>query len=307
MADAISTTEGTMTRDVPNAGKPCETWYRIYGDLKSGVRPLVVLHGGPGVASEYVSVFSDLTIHNSIPIVIYDQLGCGRSTHLPDKRGDTDFWSEQLFLDELKALLEHLGIYNDYDLAGHSWGGMLGSRHAARQPGGLKHLVIASSPTSMDLWIKAQDVLRKRLPQDVQDALDKNERDGTTDSKEYHDAVGVFYSQFLCRLNPMPELLQQSFGWLEKDPTVYFTMNGPSEFYVTGNLKEWSMLEEAHKISVPTLLTNGWNDEAQDSCVYPFFKLIPRVRWVQFAESSHTAHFEEREKFFKIVGSFLTE
>lgn len=45
------------------------------------------------------------------------------------------------------------------------------------------------------------------------------------------------------------------------------------------------MLDEAGKISVPTLLLNGAYDEAADSVIYPFFKLIPHVKWVQFAVS----------------------
>jgi len=306
-SDNIPTSEGEMVWDQPVAGKECKTWYKVYGDLKSGVRPFVVLHGGPGVTSDYLTNFSDLTLKSGIPVVLYDQVGNGLSTHFPEKMGDTKFWTEDLFLDELKRLLDHLGIYGDYDLLGHSWGGMLGARHAVRQPGGLKHLVIASSPASSKLWMEAQEVLRRKLPQDVQDALDSCEKEGKTDSKEYQDAVQIYYSRFLCTINPMPEALQKSFGWMEKDPTVYHTMNGPSEFYMTGPIKDWTIVDDAHKITVPVLLVNGWKDEAADSCVYPFFKLVPRVRWIQFADSSHMAHFEEREKFFQVVGLFLLE
>ncbi|KAF9447767.1 proline imino-peptidase [Macrolepiota fuliginosa MF-IS2] len=306
-SSAIPISEGEMVWDVPNAGKECKTWYRIYGNLKSGVRPLVVLHGGPGVTSDYLTSFSALTLERSIPVIIYDQLGNGLSTHLPEKMGDIGFWIEQLFLDELKHLLDHLGIYENYDLLGHSWGGMLGARHAVRQPRGLKHLVIMSSPASNKLWIEAQEVLRRKLPQDVQDVLDTCEREGKTDTKVYQNAVGVYYSRFLCTLAPMPESLQKSFEWMEKDPTVYLTMNGPSEFYMIGPIKDWTILDEVHKISVPTLLTNGRKDEAADSCMYPFFKLVPRVRWIQFSESSHMAHLEEHEFFFQVVGLFLSE
>ena len=225
MSASTSTTEGKMTWTVPNAGLESQTWYKITGNLKSNTRPLVILHGGPGVPSDYLFPLSFLSFHYYIPVLIYDQIGSGRSTHFPDKMGDTEFWTEQLFLDELKALLQHLNIYDDYDLLGHSWGGMLGSRHASRQPGGLKHLIIMSSPASMDDWIKAQEAHRRKLPQNVQDALDRCEKEGKTDSKEYQDAVNVYYSHHLCRVSPMPELLQQSFAGLEQDPTVYFTMS----------------------------------------------------------------------------------
>lgn len=67
------------------------------------------------------------------------------------------------------------------------------------------------------------------------------------------------------------------------------------------------MVEDAHKINVPTLLLNGRYDQAQDSSIKPYFERIPRVKWVQFNESSHTAHFEEHERFIEVVGEFLVE
>jgi pimeloyl-ACP methyl ester carboxylesterase len=79
---------------------------------------------------------------------MYDQLGCGRSTHLPEKKGHVEFWTVKLFLAELDNLLTHLGIQGDYDLFGHSWGGMLGSEHAVLHPKGLKKLILADAPAS---------------------------------------------------------------------------------------------------------------------------------------------------------------
>ena len=82
--------------------------------------------------------------------------------------------------------------------------------------------------------------------------------------------------------------------------------NGPSEFTITGPLKNYSIISEAHKIIAPTLLINGRYDEAQNSCVMPFFKEIAKVKWFEFAESSHMPHLEERELFMDIVAEFLS-
>jgi hypothetical protein len=49
------------------------------------------------------------------------------------------------------------------------------------------------------------------------------------------------------------------------------------------------------------------DDETQDVCVGPFFTKIPKVRWVTIAGSSHMAFFEEPDRYFEIVGKFLTE
>ena len=94
-----------------HAGRPCQTSYKVYGDLKSGTTPVVALHGGPGSTHHYIISIADLYVKYSIPVVFYDQLGNGDSTHLPEKVGDAgSFWTEQLFLDELDNLLRHLGI-----------------------------------------------------------------------------------------------------------------------------------------------------------------------------------------------------
>ncbi|KAF7297041.1 Proline iminopeptidase [Mycena indigotica] len=301
----IITTEGEAPFSLPAAGKDCVTWYKIVGSLTSGIRPLVTLHGGPGVPHNYLLSMIDLATKYGIPVIFYDQLGNGKSTHLPEKRDDTTFWTEQLFLDELDNLLKFLGIDNDYALLGQSWGGMLGSRHASRQPPGLKKLIIESSPASMPLWEEAAAYLRTLLPPEVAQVLTDHEIAGTTESAEYQRAMAIFYERFLCRI-PFPTELEEAMQWIEKDPTVYFTMNGPSEFFVTGSLKTWSMLEDAIKITVPTLLINGAYDEARDSTVYPYFeKISGPVRWVTLAESSHMCHWEEREKFMELVAGFL--
>ncbi|KAI0833605.1 Alpha/Beta hydrolase protein, partial [Trametes gibbosa] len=301
--------EGEFEFHVPGVDKVCKTWYKVFGDLSTTTpsrRPLVALHGGPGMIHNYLSPLVDLVDTYSIPVILYDQLGNGKSTHLPEKAGDTSFWTEELFLRELEGLLAHLGIQNNFDLYGHSWGGMLGSRFAISHPPGLKRLILANTPASMVLWVEAAQRLRSNLPPDVQAILKKHEDAGTTDSKEYIDATYVFYARHACRLNPMPVEMLESVHSMETDPTVYLTMNGPSEFYITGSIKTWSVLDDLHKIEVPTLLLNGRYDEAQDSVVWPFFLGIPKVKWFTFANSSHTPHLEERELAIKLMGNFLT-
>ena len=56
------------------------------------------------------------------------------------------------------------------------------------------------------------------------ETLTKHENDGTTDSKEYQQAMDVFYAKHVCRLDPMPQDVQDTFEALAQDPTVYYTM-----------------------------------------------------------------------------------
>jgi L-proline amide hydrolase len=229
----------------------------------------------------------------------------GRSTHLRDK--GANFWTPRLFLDELENLLRHLKIDGRYHVLGQSWGGMLAAEHAVTQPKGLRALVIANSPASMELWVREANRLRDELPPQVQATLLKHEKAGTTDHSEYKDAVRVFYDRHVCRVTPWPEEVARTFKAIDEDPTVYMTMNGPSEFHVIGNLKTWSIIDRLDRIRVPTLLISGRYDEATPAVVQPFADRIKDVRWEIFENSSHMPHVEETERCLKVVGDFLDQ
>ena len=73
----------------------------------------------------------------------------------------------------------------------------------------------------------------------------------------------------------------------------------------TGALVGWTVIDDLHKINVPTLLLSGRNDMVQDTVVQPFFDKIPKIKWMTFEKSSHTPMWEEREKFMEVVEHFL--
>jgi L-proline amide hydrolase len=279
------------------------TWYRISGDLAAGT-PLVVLHGGPGATHHYTLRVAGLAGPGRA-VIHYDQLGNGGSTHLPEE--GAEFWTVQLFLDELDNLLDALGIADRYHLLGQSWGGMLAAEHAVRRPPGLRALVIADSPASMELWRTEAARLREMLPPEVRKTLDEHEAAGTTDHPEYRAAEKVYNDEHVCRVVPNPPEVLESFAAIEADPTVYHTMNGPNEFYVVGTLRDWTIADRVGQIAAPTLLVSGRHDEATEATVAPYAAGIADVRWEIFENSSHMPHVEEEEAFLQLVGTFLDQ
>ncbi len=291
-----SATEGRMTF------QGGETWYRVTGDLASGRPPLLCLHGGPGAQSDYLHPF-DAVAGTGRAVVQYDQFGCGRSTHRPD--APADFWSVRLFVEELDALIAHLRIGGAYHVLGQSWGGMLGAEHAVRRPAGLRGLVIANSPANMHTWVAEANRLRALLPPDVQATLLRHEAAGTTSAPEYEAAVNVFYERHLCRVVPFPQPLRDSFAGMAAEPTVYHTMNGPSEFHVVGHIRDWSIEDRLPQVAARTLVISGEHDEATQACVAPYAERIPGAEWVIIGGASHCAHLEKPELVLSIVAGFL--
>lgn len=167
------THEGEVSFDDPGAGKPCKTWYKITGKSDAKSIPLVVLHGGPGGGHEYLTPLTDLCDEHAIPVIFYDQIGCGRSTHLQEKMGDDSFWTFDLFVEELENLVDHLNLRErGFYVLGQSWGGLLGSTYASRQPRGLRKLVLVSSPASIPLYLEGCKNLLAQLPPDTRAVLE---------------------------------------------------------------------------------------------------------------------------------------
>lgn len=299
----IGDTSGTVTTgEAPF--DDYRTWYRITGDLANADKPpLVILHGGPGAAHNYTLAMAGLA-RDGRAVIHYDQVGCGNSTHLPD--ADPAMWTVGLFVDELANLLEHLGI-DDFHLLGQSWGGMLAPEYVLAHPDGIRSLTLCDSPASMPLWLAAANELRAQLPTEVQHTLLRHEEAGTTDSPAYARAVQVFYERHVCRVVPQPPEVAASFAQIDDDPTVYHTMNGPSEFHVIGSLKNWSVIDRVHAITAPTLVISGAYDEALPMTWQPYVDNIAGARTHVFANSSHMPHVEELDAFLDVVGAFLHE
>lgn len=213
----------TDTVDFVVESETFKTWYKVVGDLTCGVRPLVVVHGGPAFPHLYVRSYATLWETIGIPVVLYDQIGCGESTHLREK--PKEFWTFELFIAELENLVAKLGIQEGFDLLGHSWGGALAASYVlARQPRGLKRLILSNTYASMRLWEEGCRRLIEKLPKEVKETIERCERDGTTASTEYKEAELVFLRRHAITLNPMPADLQLTIAELEKDNTVYLAV-----------------------------------------------------------------------------------
>lgn len=282
------------------------TWVRLTRPdaPRDGALPLVILHGGPGFAHDYLRSLAALADLTGRTVVHYDQYGCGRSTHTPEAPAES--WTTQLFVDEYHAVVAALGL-GEHHILGQSWGGMLGAEIAVRRPEGLVSLMICNSPAAMPLWSEAADALRAQLPADIRGALEHYEAAGAYDAPEYIAASHEYDRRHVVRLPDVPQDYLDSVAQMEADPTVYHTMNGPNEFHVIGSLRDWSIVERLDRIAVPTLVLAGEFDEAQPIVWRPFVERIPNVREVVVPDASHCTHLEKPQEFRDIITGFLSE
>ena len=269
-------------------------WWYSLGDGPG--LPLLCLHGGPGMTHNYLEPLEDLADRRRV--VFYDQLGCGRS----DRPGDPALWTVPRFVEELALVREALGL-DRLHLFGSSWGGMLAMQYTLDLRPPLESLLLCGSPASMPRWRRECAELLALLPDADREEIERHEAEGWYSCPEYQAAVLAFYRRHVCKLDPWPPGWERSLaeaGW-----DVYQTMNGPTEFTVTGNFKDWDVTDRLGEIRVPTLILGGEDDEARPAHMRAIHERIDGSEIEIFPDASHLCFYEQRDAFMTKVNGFL--
>ncbi|RNB61147.1 alpha/beta fold hydrolase [Brevibacillus gelatini] len=271
-------------------------WYTRVGTGEQ--TPLIVLHGGPG--NTHAPLKSTLhVLGDERPVIFYDQLGSGNS----DRPTDASLWKTERFVEELACIRQALGLSQTHIL-GHSWGTMLAAAYLLdTRPAGVSSVIFSSPCLSAQRWKEDADRLIARLPKEVQQTIARHEERGTTDSEEYQEAMKEYYARYVCRLEPLPEVLAESRRKANKD--VYMTMWGPSEFCPTGNLKTFDYTPKLHQLDIPALFICGRHDEATPESTRYYQSLVPGAEFHVLENSSHMGYLEETAEYVQTVREFL--
>ncbi len=285
-------------RLIPIDGGKYKVWTKRVGRGKVKV---LTLHGGPGFGHEYFECFEDFLPQEGIEFYYYDQLGSSYS----DQPDDTSLWTIDRFREEVEQVRQALGLENFY-LFGHSWGGMLGIEYALKYQQHLKGLVISSMTASIPSYMAYAAKLRAALPAETIAILDKYEAKGDYENPEYGKVMmEQVYAKHICRLDPWPDPVQRAFKHM--NPKVYNTMQGPNEFVITGNFKEWDRWKDLPRITVPTFLPVGRFDEMSADDIWREGTLIPRSRVLVCEKGSHLAMWDDQETYFRGLLAFFRD
>ncbi|MCC6661174.1 MAG: proline iminopeptidase-family hydrolase [Phycisphaerales bacterium] len=273
-------------------------WYSVRG-TGTGT-PLLVLHGGPGIPHDYLENLEMLG--DERPVVFYDQLGCGRS----DRPDDPSLWTRERFAREIDRVRGALGL-DEVVLYGHSWGSILAvdylSGMGGSTPTGVRGVILAGPALSIPRWTADSRGLITALGPDVSGTIFEAERTGQTDSPAYRDAVAVFYKRYVCRLDPWPEPLDRAMAGMGQ--SVYGRMSGPSEFTVTGSLKDVDVTPRLHDLRLPTLFICGEYDEATPESTRYYAGLAPNSSVVVIPGASHVANYDQPERYMAALRGWL--
>lgn len=269
--------------------------------VRGGEIPVLTLHGGPGCTHEYLECLEDFLPDRGYQVIFYDQLG----SYYSDQPTDLSLWSLERFCEEVEEVRQALGLENFY-LYGQSYGGLLAIEYALKYQEHLKGLIISNMTASVPSYVNYLSELRKQLPLEKQEILSKYEEKGEFNATEYEEIMfGEIYAKHLCRINPWPDPLLRTFRHLNTQ--IYHYMQGPNEFIVTGNLKEWDRWDAISQITVPTFLIGARYDTMNPEEIRKMGELIPRSRVHICENGSHSAMYDDQENYFQGFLQFLDD
>ena len=273
-----------------------KVWYKIVGE--GDKIPVLMLHGGPGATSYYLRPLEALSSER--PVIFFDQLGCGRSTH----KMDTTQMNIKFYVDEVYRVKKALGLKEFY-LYGQSWGTILGVEYYFAHPEGIKGLILSSPALSGKLWIRDAQLLLSQLPDTLQKVIRKYEKLKEFHAPQYVEAMMTYYKKHIARKQPWSADIDSTFTYLGED--VYTYMNGPSEFTFTGTMQYYDATGKLNKIKVPVLFICGEYDEARPETTKYYAGLVPDSKFVVIKDAAHMTMQDNPEEDIKTIESFINE
>lgn len=277
------------------------TYFRIVNP-EGKKTPLLMLHGGPGSTHNNFKVFDPLAEEDDRPIVMYDQIGCGKSMII----GHPEYFNSETWLDELEAVRRELKL-EEVHILGQSWGGMLNITYAIeRKPKGIKSYILSSTLYSAKVWAEEQKRNIGLMPKKMIAAIEKAEKTENYKDPEYLKAVDEFMLRhcFPEITDKMPACVREK---KIRGVEAYEIAWGPNEFTPKGNLKDYDFSNRLHEIDRPTLIMSGQMDMSTPYIAKTMHDRIPGSKWELFQHSRHVPYIEENEMYLRVLRSWLNE
>jgi len=267
---------------------------------------LLLLQGGPGCTHEYWECMESFLPAEGIEFIYYDQLGTGFS----DNPGDTALWDLPRYVEEVEQVRQALGLNNNnFYLLGHSWGGILAMEYALKYQDNLKGLIISNMMASGPEYGKyADEVLAKQLDPRILDSIRAIEAKGDFENPKYMELLlPNFYAVHICRLpvEQWPAAMVRAFDSINQ--SLYVTMQGPSEFGVSGKLEHWDVKSKLPAIRVPTLVVGATHDTMDPEHMKWMSTAVQKGRFLLCPNGSHMCMWDDQKAYMNGLISFIRD
>jgi proline iminopeptidase len=168
-------------------------------------------------------------------------------------------------------------------------------------------LIISNMMASAPEYGKyADEVLAKQMDPKVLDTIRAIEAANDFSNPKYMELLYPnFYMKHILRmpLESWPEPVNRSFAKMNQ--SLYVTMQGPSEFGVSGKLEKWDVKASLKNITVPTLVVGAKHDTMDPAHMEWISKEVKNGSYLFCPNGSHMSLYDDQEVFMNGLIGFL--
>jgi len=264
-----------------------------------GHGPSLVCHpGGPGFSSHY---FGDLAgMWEDYTLILLNPRGTGGS----DRPADSRAYQIEDYVSDLEELRRHLDLERML-LLGHSHGGVVAQAYAAKHPGRVRKLVLASTLArfgeKQEAAMQAGMELRSAQPwySDAVAALEAEQSVAFDTDAKMAELVFREMPLYFARFGPVESGYLETLKTDVLDPDALRLFN--ADIFQTFDLRP-----QDKSITAPTLVITGADDFiCGPVCAEEISAAISGSRQVTLGDAGHMIFVEQPEAFRAAVGDFL--
>lgn len=260
--------------------------------------PLVLVHGGPGLAHNYL--YEHFTpLEEYFRLIFYDQRGCGLSQ--PFKENENI--SVDLMVEDLEGIRKEFGI-EKMNLAGQSWGAVIALNYLFKYPERVNTLVLLEpAPGSSEFLPAFQKNLQSRLSKQALARMAELGADPLlrSDAELFKEYMGLRMKKYYF------DSLKFSGGQFD-----YFDSSKVRKFFASSAkfspyLMKYNLFERMKEIKCPVLIVAGDYDPIPNESVYKMKALITDSELHIIKDCGHFVHVEKPDEYFSLIENFLNK
>jgi proline iminopeptidase len=258
--------------------------------------PLVIVHGGPGLAHDYLfGPFKQLS--DNYKLIFYDQRGCGKSQEFNEGESST----METMVEDLEGVRKEFKL-EKMNLVGQSWGAVIALNYIFKYPDRVKYLILLEpAPGSSEYIQNVQQTIMSRLNKEEIERLVK-----ISQSPDLRTSPELFKEFMNIRM----KTYFYNSTYASKKNFNYFDTERIKKFFASSALfgpylMSYSLYDKMRNISCPTLIIHGDYDVIPTEAIERMGKEIKNAEMHIVKECGHFVHIEKPEFYFNTIRSFI--
>ena len=268
----------------------------IFTKILGNGEPIVIVHGGPGLAHDYLyEPFKQLA--DKYKLIFYDQRGCGRSDGFKENEKVT----MEMLVEDLEGIRKEFGIRR-MNLVGQSWGAVIALNYIFKYSSNVKTLLLLEpSPGSSEYLPQIQQTISNRLTQP-----DKERLIQISQNPELRRSPGLF-KEFMG-IRTKTYFYDSTF--LKQRHFDYFDSNSVKKFFSSSAmfgpyLMNFNLYGIMTTIKCPVLIIHGDTDIIPTASIEKMSRAIKNSELHIVKNCGHFVHIEKPDLYFNTIRAFL--